>query len=720
MPSETPAHAPVTPAARSLDAIFSPRSVAVIGASRNRQSIGHALLHNLLMQGFEGPIYPVNPRAEVIHSIRCYPDLASIPGPVDLALVVVPRDFVLATVDDCLAKGVKALVVISAGFAETGEEGAALEAELREKVRAAGVRMVGPNCMGVINTDPAISLDATFSPTPARRGSIGFVSQSGALGVAILNVASTLGLGLTQFASMGNKTDVSGNDVLEYWEHDDTTRVIAMYLESFGNPRRFAEIAKRVSRKKPVLMVKSGRTQAGARAASSHTGAMAGLDVTVAAFLAQCGVVRANTIEELFDVARAFDRCPLPAGDRVAIVTNAGGPGIMATDACVNLGLQMTELGDATRRRLAEFLPSAASLANPVDMIASATPEQYRQAVATVLADPAVDSLLVINVTPLISDPRHIIEAAARGAADAAELGEGVGEKPVLAVVMARADDYREIQRRDDLPPVYNFPESAALALAKITRYAGWRHQQELAGTDGPPRFVVDDTRVTAILDRTAEGYLPPEDALAVLDEYGIPSVAWRLARPHEVAAKAAELGFPVVLKAVGPDLVHKSDVGAVAVDLRSPEELATARTAMDERLLAADTQAEGYLLQRFVKGGHEVIFGISTDERFGPLLMFGLGGKYVEVFRDVRFAITPLERHEARRVVRGIRGLKLLEGVRGEAATDLDFLAEILLRLAQLVTRHPRIHELDINPFLATADHATSQALDARIRVVG
>lgn len=709
-------------AARSLDPIFSPRSVAVIGASRNRQSIGHALLHNLLMQGFEGPIYPVNPRAEVIHSIRCYPDLAAIPGPVDLALIVVPRNFVLATVDHCIEHGVKALVVISAGFGETGAEGAALEAELQHKVREAGVRMVGPNCMGVLNTDPAVSLDATFSPTPARRGSIGFVSQSGALGVAILNVASSLGLGLTQFASMGNKTDVSGNDLLEYWEDDESTRVIAMYLESFGNPRRFAEIAKRVSRKKPILMVKSGRTAAGARAASSHTGAMAGLDVTVAAFLAQCGVVRANTIEELFDVARAFDRCPLPAGDRVGIVTNAGGPGIMATDACVNLDLQMAELGESTRQQLAEFLPSAASLANPVDMIASATPEQYRRAVATVLADPAVDSLLVINVTPLISDPRHIIEAAAQGAADAvAEVAtESGGElkKPVLAVVMAKADDYREIQHRDDLPPVYNFPESAALALAKLTRYAGWRHQQDLAGSDGPPSFEVDDTKVSAILHRTAEGYLPAEDALAVLGEYGIPSVEWRLAKPHEVDALAAELGFPVVLKAVGPDLVHKSDVGAVAVDLRSPEELATARAAMDERLRAAGCEAEGYLLQRFARGGHEVIFGISTDERFGPLLMFGLGGKYVEVFRDVRFAITPLERHEAHKIVRGIRGLKLLEGVRGDAATDLDFLVEVLLRLAQLVTRHPRIHELDINPFLATADRATSRALDVRIRV--
>ena len=713
-PNRDPSTPSSDPAPRSLDAIFSPRSVAVVGASRNRGSIGYALLHNLLMQGFEGPIYPVNPKAEVIHSIRCHPDLASIPDPVDLAVIVVPRDAVLAAVDQCVDHGVRALVVISAGFAETGPEGAALEAELQRKVREAGIRMVGPNCMGVLNTDPRVSLDATFSPTPARPGSIGFVSQSGALGVAILNVAAGLGLGLTQFASMGNKTDVSGNDLLEYWEHDDTTRLIAMYLESFGNPRRFAEIAKRVSRRKPILMVKSGRTEAGARAASSHTGAMAGLDVTVAAFLAQCGVVRANTIEELFDVARAFDRCPLPAGGRVAIVTNAGGPGIMATDACVNLGLEIATLTENTHRRLGAFLPAAASLANPVDMIASADPDQYRRTVATVLDDPTVDALLVINVTPLISDPRLVIEAVAQAVDERSDSPA----KPVLAVVMARDDDYRAIQSRPDLPPVYRFPESAALALAKLAQYARWRREQDAASSTPRAPFETDDVRVAEVLGQTREGFLPPEDALAVLDAYGIPVVPWRLVDGDQVLEQAEELGYPLVLKAVGPDLIHKSDLGAVAVDLRSRDELVAARDGMVSRLDQAGLSAESFLLQRFVRGGHEVIFGISTDERFGPLLMFGLGGKYVEVFRDVRFAITPLERHEAEQVVRGIQGLELLQGVRGDEPVDLDLLVEILLRLAQLVGRHPRIRELDVNPFLASADPETCSALDVRIRV--
>ena len=350
--------------------------------------------------------------------------------------------------------------------------------------------MIGPNCMGVINTDPEVRLNGTFAPVPARAGSIGFVSQSGALGVAILNVAQELGVGLTQFVSMGNKADVSGNDLLEYWEEDERTRVIAMYLESFGNPRHFTEIAKRVGRKKPILVVKSGRTSEGARAASSHTGAIAGTDVTVSAFLDQCGVVRANTIEELFDLAVALDRCPLAKGNRVAIVTNAGGPAIMATDACVNMGLRMADLTEETRETLRGFLPPAASVANPVDMIASATPEQYARSLRTVLADPNVDLAMVINVTPLMSDPSDVLREVAAVAAD--------GGVPVLAVMMASEDFYEEIKGREDLPPVYRFPEPAARVLSQLVRYGAWRRRP---ADEAPPEFEVDDAAVAAILE---------------------------------------------------------------------------------------------------------------------------------------------------------------------------------------------------------------------------
>ena len=694
----------------SLEPIFSPRTVAVVGASRNRESIGFALLHNLVMGQFQGAIYPINPHAESIHSLKAYPRIGDVPDPVDLAVIVVPRKLVLPMVDECLEVGVKGLVTITAGFAETGEEGAALERELRDKVRRAGVRMVGPNCMGVINTDASVSLNATFAPTPAQPGTVGFVSQSGALGVAILNAASDLGIGLTQFASMGNKADVSANDVAEYWEEDPTTRVICMYLESFGNPRKFTEIAKRVSRKKPILVVKSGRTAEGARAASSHTGAIAGADVTVSAFLEQCGVLRANTIDELFGVVRALDRCPLPAGNRVGILTNAGGPAIMATDACVNLGLEIAGYSPATRETLKSFLPAEASVGNPVDMIASADETSYARALTAILEDDGIDMVMVVNVTPLLSNPIDILDgvaATARGSS-----------KPVVAVMMATEDFYEEARARDDVPPVYRFPEPAARALAQLARYAAWRRRPE--ETEVAP-FDVDDERVAALLAETADGYLPEESALRVLELYGIPTVVGRQVRtaPEAIAA-AAELGYPVVIKALAPSLIHKSDVGAVRIDVRNADELATAVREIQASVEAAGHRVEGFLMQQLVRGGHEVIFGVSTDPRFGPLLMFGLGGKYVEVFRDVRFGVPPLTPIEAAEMVRGIRGLPLLEGVRGEEGADLGLLEEILLRLSQLVQRHPSIQELDINPFLAAPGQAGAKAVDARIRVAG
>ncbi len=692
----------------NLDPIFSPRSVAVIGASRRRDSIGFALLHNLVMEEFEGSIYPVNPSASSIHSLKAYPSLAAIPDPVDLAIIAVPRDAVRGVIEQCLDKKVGGLLVITAGFSETGPAGAALESEMRDLVREAGVRMIGPNCMGVLNTDPEVRLNATFAPTPARAGSIGFVSQSGALGVAILNAAQDLGVGLTQFASMGNKADVDGNDLLEFWEDDEGTRVICMYLESFGNPRRFTEIAKRVGRKKPILVVKSGRTAEGARAASSHTGAIAGTDVTVSAFLEQCGVLRANTISELFNIAKALSRCPLPAGDRVGIVTNAGGPAIMATDSCINLGLRLSELSSATREELASFLPAEASLTNPVDMIASAMPADYARALDLVLRDDQVDMALVINVTPLLATPTDVMEAITKTAER--------HSKPVLAVIMATEDFYEEMKSRSGHPPIYRFPEPAARTLAQLVRYANWRRRP---ADETAPAFTVDDDAVGRILQAAPEGYLGDAEAFRVLRHYGVPLVVGRTVdNPEQALEVAKEIGYPVVVKAIGAGLIHKSDVGAVKIDLRTPADLSEAMTQIDAALEAEGVAAERYLVQELARGGHEVIFGVSTDPRFGPLLMFGLGGKYVEVFRDVRFGVTPLAPGEARDMIQRLRGFSLLEGVRGEPPADLARLEETLLRIAQLVTRHPRILELDINPFLAAPAGIESKALDVRIRV--
>ncbi len=691
----------------SLDPIFRPRTVAVVGVSRSTESLGRAIVHNLVAFGFQGAIYPVNPKASAVHSLKCYPSLAAIPDPIDLAVIVVPQPLVESVLDEGLAVGVRGFVVITAGFAETGEEGRAAEARLREKVRAAGVRMIGPNCMGVINTEEEVRLNATFAPVPPLAGSVGFVSQSGALGVAILNVAADLGIGLTQFASMGNKADVSGNDLLEHWEDDPATRVIALYLESFGNPRRFTEIAKRIGRKKPILVVKSGRTAEGARAASSHTGALAGTDVTVSAFLEQCGVLRAGTIQEMFDLALAFDRCPLPRGNRVAIVSNAGGPAIMATDACVNLGLRMAELGESTRAALAAFLPPTASLANPVDMIASAGVGEYARTLEAVLEDPQVDAALVVNVTPILSDPHDILEAIARVA--------GSAVKPVLAVMMATEAFYEGLKGDAHLPPVYRFPEPAARALAQLVRYAAWRERPE----EPAPRFDFAAERIRAALTTAGEdGYLPPGEAFALLEAAGVPVARYRVAAGREEAVAAARaLGFPVVVKAIAPGLVHKTEAKAVVLDLDDEGDVAAACDGLAARMAGAGAPVEGFLVQEMARGGHETIFGLSTDPRWGPVLMFGLGGKYVEVFRDVRFGVPPLGPAEALDVVRGIRGAALLDGVRGEAGADAAALAEVLLRLAQLATDFPEIVELDVNPYLA-ADRATSRALDVRVRV--
>lgn len=720
---------PPSPGPRDLDPIFSPRSVAVIGASADRSSIGYALVHNLVLAEFGGAIFPVNPKGGAIHSLKAYPSILDVPDEVDLAVLAVPRDVVMPVVEECMEKGVGGLVVITAGFAETGEEGAALERELVAKVREGGARMVGPNCMGVINTDDGVSLNATFAPTAARRGSIGFVSQSGALGVAILNVAADLGIGLTQFASMGNKPDVSGNDMLEYWEDDPATRVIAMYLESFGNPRRFTEIAKRVGRKKPILVVKSGRTSEGARAASSHTGAIAGTDVTVSAFLDQCGVLRANTIEELFDIARALDRCPLPPGDRVAILTNAGGPAIMATDACVNLGLAMAELADDTVAELESFLPEEASTANPVDMIASATYESYRRALEILLADPGVDMVMVINVTPLLTSPDDVLASISTAAATRGDAADGGGEagKPVLAVMMATDDFYERVKLEPGHPPVFAFPEPAARTLQMLARYAAWRRRPH---EDAPPEFDTDDAAVAELLATVGDGYLDPADAMRVLDHYGIPQAAWRQVEVEgpgpehlEVAISASltaagELGYPVAVKGVAPDLVHKSDVGAVVIGIEGEAELREALGGMATRMAEAGHELTAFVLQEMVDGEREVIFGISTDPRFGPLLMFGLGGRYVEVFKDVRFGVTPLDVVEAREMIRGIRGVKLLEGVRGDEAVDFAQLEDVLLRLSQLAQRHPRVREVDVNPFLAAPERVGGKSVDVRIRV--
>jgi acetate---CoA ligase (ADP-forming) len=696
---------------RTLDAILRPSSIAVVGASRQPGTIGYQVVANLVRHGFTGVVYPVNPKANSIHAIPAYASVGDIPGPVDMAVVVVPKEYVLDVADQCGAKGVKGLVVISAGFREVGGAGAERERELVERVRRHGMRLVGPNCMGVMSTAPELSMNATFAPSMPPAGPVSLMSQSGAMGVTILDYAAEYGIGINDFVSVGNKPDVSGNDLVQYWAEDERTSVILMYLENFGNPRTFTRLARKITKKKPIIVVKAGRTGAGARAASSHTGALAGLDVATDALLAQCGVIRVDTVEELFDMAMAFGTLSVPAGNRVAIVTNAGGPGIIIADACEGRGLEVVALSDETQASLREVLAAEASVRNPVDMIASATPESYRLVLDRVLQDENVDAAIAAFVPPLGIKQEEVAQAIV-----AAKRGH---QKPVLAVLMGREGlPAGRAQLKEAGVPGYIFPESAANALAALYRYRQW-----LARPDGTiQEFDVDREAVKRVVrDASARGvdHLAGPEALAVFRAYGIPVLESRVATSADEAAAAAEaLGLPVVLKVESPDVVHKTDVGGVVLNLGTVEEVRSEYEAMVARVRAAlpEARLEGVLVQPFIAGGRETIIGGTTDPTFGPLLMFGLGGVYVEVLQDVIFRVHPISDVDAREMVRAIRGYKILEGFRGEPPADQDALTDVIQRVSQLMGENPEIEELDINPFLVRERGGV--ALDARVRI--
>jgi len=694
------------------DAILRPRSIAVIGASRTPNTIGWQILDNLLRFGFNGPLFPVNPKADTIHSIRAYPSVEAIPDPVDLAIVVVPKHLVQGVAEECGRKGVKGLVVITAGFAEVGGEGITREAKLLETVQRHGMRMVGPNCMGVLNSNPDFSMNATFAPTMPPYGPVGFISQSGAMGLSILDYAEELGIGIHQFVSVGNKADVSGNDLLVYWADDPEIRVILMYLESFGNPRRFYQIARELTRKKPIFVVKAGRTAAGARAASSHTAALAGTDLAADALMEQCGVMRAQTVEELFDYAMAFPRLPLPKGNRVAIVSNAGGPAIILADACESLGLSVSELSAETQAAIRRRVPDEAAVRNPVDLIASATAETYRDVLALILEDPNVDAVIVSVVPPpLGSKAKDVAEAIVQVAASRRDI-------PVMAVLMGRQGipaGMRELLTAG--MPGYIFPESAARALAAMNRYRQWLERP--MGTEH--RFPADAGRVAGILKgAAAEGRdkLTETESMEVLGAYGIPTVPWRRAASADEAVAAAKaIGFPVVLKVISASIVHKSDVGGVVLGLSSEKEVREGYARMLQRVRErAGVVPDAVFVQAMIPGGRETIVGSTRDPRAGPLLMFGLGGLAVEVLKDVVFRVHPVTDVDAREMVRAIRGFGFLEGVRGEPAVDLVALQEIIQRVSQLVGEHEDILEMDINPLVAFPDRVL--ALDARFRI--
>jgi acetyl coenzyme A synthetase (ADP forming)-like protein len=701
--------------AESVRAMLHPRSVAVIGASRRPGTLGAALVANLARHGFRGAIYPVNPRAERIEGLRAFASVAEIGRAVDLGIIAVPAPAVERALADCARAGARGVVVISSGFAEASEEGRAAQLRLRGIARGAGLRLVGPNCMGLINTDPAVSLDATFAPAFPVAGSVGMLSQSGALGVVILDHARQLGIGISSFVSVGNKADVSGNDLLAYWKDDPRTSVIALYLESFGNPRRFARLAPVVARRKPIVAVKSGRSAAGTRAAESHSAALACLDVAVDALFEQAGVIRTETLEEMFDVVSLLATQPVPRGPRVGVVTNAGGPGILLADACEARGLVLPELQPGTVGVLRSFLPVQAGLKNPVDMIASARPEQYEEAIAAVGADDGVDAVVVLFVPPVVTSAADIAGGIARGA------GRVPPEKPVLTVFLSSkgAPEVLASGPRGRLPSLA-FPENAARALAAAVRYGRWRSRPP-----GRALHLAPDVRaaVRQIVERATAGrqepfWLDPAATDDLLGTVGIAVAPSRVAVPEEAVAVAQEMGFPLVAKAVATGLVHKSEVGGVVLGLASAAEVADAVSALQSRLAAAGRRLEGVLLQRQVTDGLEALVGVVGDPTFGPLVVCGLGGVQVELLRDASFRLPPVTDVDAAEMLDALRLRPLLDGYRGAPPADRPALISLVQRVSALVEVVPELREMDLNPVKVMAPGRGLCVVDARVRL--
>ena len=706
------AHGNVEAAVALVRHFFRPRSIAVIGASREKGTIGGELFRNLIEADFNGPVYPVNRRAAVVQSVAAYESVLKCPGPVDLAFIVVPASSVIAVAKECAQKGVRALVVISSGFAETGVEGAALQEELVRVCRESGMRMIGPNCMGIINTDPNVNLNGQFAPYKAIPGRIGFWSQSGALGVAVIDLADRLGIGLSEFVSAGNRADVSGNDIVQYWETNDNVDVILLYIESFGDPGRFARLAKRITAKKPIVAVKSGRSGAGFRATQSHTGALvAASDITVDALFRQSGVIRTDSLDEMFDVAALLSTQPVPEGNRVAIITNAGGAGILAADACENLGLKVPELSLETQGLLRKFLLPIAGTKNPVDMSGAATPADYSRAIQTMAGTDEVDSLMVIFIPPLVERPKEVASEILQAVRAAPR------KLPVVSTFMATKGVSGYLSDGTIKIPSYPFPELAVQALARVTDYGRWLS----APRSIPPTFTIDRSEAASIIARaigSKEEWLTASNAEAFLKCFGISTVRSAQVRSAEEAAEAARgLAGRVALKAIASGLLHKTEAGAVAVGLTA-EEVERAAEEMRDRVQRKGFAVSGFLVQEMVSDAVEMFVGVARDPTFGPLIACGAGGTLVELVKDVSVGLPPLTKQDAERMVHSLKTHELLEGYRGGPRHDERALEETILRISQMVEAFPEVAELDLNPLMVLQEGKGAVVVDSRLRV--
>jgi acetyltransferase len=693
-----------------MDAFFCPGSVAVVGASRDSEKIGHAILKNILESGYDGDVYAINPKADKILGLKAYASVKDITSPLDLAIIVIPEDLVLDAMRECGEKGVQAVIVITAGFGEMGKEGARRERRLAEIAGEHGMRLLGPNCLGVIDT--VCPLNASFAAHMPGKGRLGFMSQSGALCVAVLDLAVAEGIGFSRFVSLGNKADVNEAALLQQWGDDPHTGAILAYIEGLPDGREFMHVARRVSAHKPIVALKSGTTEAGSEAVSSHTGSLAGSERAYQAAFRKAGVLRAQSWRDLFDWGLAFAYQPALEGSRIAIVTNAGGPGILTADALEHAGLALARFEEETLHVLRDSLPKAAAVTNPVDVLGDAEPERYATALRAVLDDPQVDGAVVILTPQVLTD----VEGTARMIVEAAKQHD----KPVLGCFMGEetTDAGARFLNRNCVPN-YQSPERAVNTLQAMWHYCQYRQRPEME----PENFEVDREKVRRILDEACASSNPATlveaEARDVVAAYGIPLPQARLARTSDEAVEMAqEIGFPVVLKIASPDILHKSDVGGIVLDLSNADEVRQAYDMIMSRARQHIPDAEiwGALVQQMVESGREVIVGMNRDPQFGPLMMFGLGGIYVEVLEDVTFRLAPVTAGEAREMTDEIQAAPLLRGVRGERPADLEAIVEIIQRTSQLAIDFPEITELDLNPVVI--HHQGGIAIDARLSV--
>jgi acetyltransferase len=700
--------------AKNIESIMSPRSIAVVGATNRPGSVGLAVFRNILNAGFEGVLYPVNLKAKSVQSVKAYPALMDIPDEVDLAVIIVPAETVCSVMGEAGKKGVKGAIVISAGFREIGGRGVELENCLKEAVRKYDIRLVGPNCLGVINNNQKVRMNASFATKMPKAGNIAFISQSGALCTAVLDYAEGRNIGFSKFVSFGNKTDVNETDLLRYLKDDPDTDVILMYLEDITNGREFLETAREITWEahKPMLAIKSGRSAEGARAAASHTGSLAGSDSAYDALFYQSGILRVEGVDELFNRAIAFAKQPIPKGNRIAIVTNAGGPGIMATDAAVRHNLKIATLSEKTKQKLKKVLPPTANIQNPVDVIGDATHERYEAAIRYILMDENVDGAIVILSPQAMTDVLETAEIVPH-------VAEGI-DKPVLCSFMGIVDVSEGVQylEKHNIPN-YAFPEAAVRSMASMAFYG------KLLSLDRREvrRVTADRDTASAIIKKKLTGrdryYMSEKEANEILQCYGFPVLKSVLLKDLSEVDEAAEgFAFPVAMKICSPDIVHKFDVGGVRLKIKTKDE---ARTAFEEiienvKKLKPSVKIDGVIIERMAKRGVEVILGAVREPKFGPICMFGLGGTFVEAMKDVTFRLAPMWEISAEIMIQTIKAYSILKGVRGSPPCDIDAIKDCVLRLSQMVTEHPEIAELDINPLIVYPQGEGCVVADSRI----